>query len=286
KTNNSSMNDTDSLHVEQEPLEHGAAERRWRQPFTWLTFLTLGWLLYELTTQPTLGAVAVCLKFGWEDFRSAIWLRQVDPRRLRGRACFWLYLAWGLAKTAGVAGLMSFAFVAISPKGPAAKGPRWMALMEMVAWTGLTTLAGLVCAALTFAYSAALARWGGFKLWLSRDTHRARRRNEWPPYGPNVDENNRLDFLLIGALLFSFFPLLLFALLLPILAQFGDLFMGFYCVAVCLFLMFGFPVLVLHYRDRARRWLIASHPSECWDEDAASWPDADSMAETIGNPLE
>src|SRR5205823_1721793 len=52
----------------------------------------VGWALYELTTQPALGAVAVCLKFGWEDFRTARWLRRRDPNRRRGRACFWLYV--------------------------------------------------------------------------------------------------------------------------------------------------------------------------------------------------
>src|SRR5579883_2341719 len=139
-----------------EPLHNEEMQRRsWfsRLHLSWPMLFVAGWLLYELTTKPTLGAVAVCLKFGWEDFRTAIWLRRNDPRRLRGRACFWLYLASGLAKTAGVAGLMSIAFVAISPKGPAAQGPRWAAIMEMAAWTGLATLTGLACAIVALGYA-------------------------------------------------------------------------------------------------------------------------------------
>jgi len=65
-----------------------------------LGLLALCWVVYELTRQPALGAVAVCLKFGWEDFSAARWLWRRDPDRARGRCCSWLYFAWGLWKTA------------------------------------------------------------------------------------------------------------------------------------------------------------------------------------------
>src|SRR5947209_18895965 len=84
-----------------ENLEHPTADeerpgRGWHGPFTWTGLLAVGWVLYELTAQPAVGAVAVCLKFGWEDFRTALWLRRRDPDRRRGRACFWLYAGNGL----------------------------------------------------------------------------------------------------------------------------------------------------------------------------------------------
>lgn len=249
----------------------------------WPMLFLIGWLLYELTTQPTLGAVAVCLKFGWEDFRTAIWLRRNDPRRLRGRACFWLYLASGLAKTAGVAGLMSFAFVAVSPKGPAAQGPRGMAIIEMFASTGLTMTVGLASAVLSLAFSAAMARWGGFKLWLSRDIHSARRRNKWPPYGARIIQSNRLKFLLFVALFLVFLPLVLFASVLAvILAPIGG---QVVLINATSFLILGGIVFLLHYKDRMSRWLAASHPSECWDTDSEPPSEAESMAEMIGNPI-
>lgn len=265
---------------------HEETERRgWfdRLHLSWAMLFLVGWVLYELTTQPTVGAVAVCLKFGWEDFRAAIWLRRVDPRRLRGRACFWLYLASGLAKTAGIAGLMSFTFVAVSPKGPGAQGQRWAAIMDMAAWTGLATLVGLVCSIVTLGYAAALARWGGFKLWLSRDIHRARHRNDWPPYGSSIVQNNRLNFLLIVVLLVVFFPPVLVVIsMIAIFAQLGNLIgpmLGF-------FPTFGVPLLVLHGKDRLSRWLVASHPGECWDGEVASSLEGESMAEMLGNPID
>src|SRR5438552_14652063 len=88
--------------------------RRWHGAFTWTGLLVVGWALYELTTQPALGAVAVCLKFGWEDFRTARWLGRRDPDRRRGRAHFWLYAGNGLLKAAGVASVMTFAMVTVA----------------------------------------------------------------------------------------------------------------------------------------------------------------------------
>ena len=55
-------------------------------PFTWLGLLALAWIIVELTHQPALGAVAVCLKFGWEDFRTARWLYNTDPQLWRRRS--------------------------------------------------------------------------------------------------------------------------------------------------------------------------------------------------------
>src|SRR5262245_19924297 len=88
--------------------------RRWLRPFTWTGLLAIGWILYELTAQPALGAIAVCLKCGWEDFRTALWLQRRDPDRRRGSACFWLYAANGLCKTAAVAFIMSMAVVGVA----------------------------------------------------------------------------------------------------------------------------------------------------------------------------
>src|SRR5690606_5475257 len=67
----------------------------------WLSLpflLVVSWACYELTSQPSLAAMLLCLKFGWEDFRTGWWLRRTDPLRPRGAAGFWLYTSWGLWK--------------------------------------------------------------------------------------------------------------------------------------------------------------------------------------------
>lgn len=268
--------------------EEKAKRRGWfsRLNLSWPMLFLAGWILYELTTQSTLGAAAVCFTYGWEDFRAAIWLRRVDPWRLRGRAGFWLYLAWGLTKTGSAAIVMSLALVVISLKVPALQGPGGAAIMAMAAWTGLATLAGLGCAILTLAYAVALARWGGFKLWLSRDIHRARRYNYWPPYETSVAEDNRLETLLVGPLLIFFVALvpggiLFFLLLIPIIARFSY-FIG---IALGFYLLVAAPVLTLRYLDQMHRWLIASHPGECWHTSFEQPAQAESMAKMLDNPV-
>jgi hypothetical protein len=118
------VNESTPHHVEENffPDDSGGEPPRWRRPFTWVTLVAIGWVLYELTARPALGSVAVCIKFGWEDFRTALWLRRRDPYLLRGRACFWLHLASGLFRIASVAGLMSIAFIALGHTFPARPG--------------------------------------------------------------------------------------------------------------------------------------------------------------------
>src|SRR5437016_4928589 len=105
-------------------LDEEDVPSRRRNFLSWPAVLAAGWLFYELTAQPNLGAAVVCAKFGWNDFRTAWWLRRVDPDRRRAWACFWFYLASALWKTAITATvtIFAFAFVAASlrPAAPRA----------------------------------------------------------------------------------------------------------------------------------------------------------------------
>ncbi len=65
---------------------------------TWSMLLSVALIVYELTTEPVLGVVVVCIKFGWKDFLIAYWLWRVDANRPRARTFFWILLASGLAK--------------------------------------------------------------------------------------------------------------------------------------------------------------------------------------------
>ena len=88
---------------------------------SWLALVLIGCVIYELTQSPALGSVLVCLKFGWDDFLTARWLWRRDADRWRRASLFWLYLAWGLWKTAIVAFLMSLAFALVARQaGPPA----------------------------------------------------------------------------------------------------------------------------------------------------------------------
>ena len=62
----------------------------------WWLILAVACVVTELTAHPAIGVSVLCLKFGWDDFRTSAWLRHRDPNRQRGEVCSWFYLASGL----------------------------------------------------------------------------------------------------------------------------------------------------------------------------------------------
>jgi hypothetical protein len=230
-------------------------ESRWRLPFTWMGLLAVAWVVYELTHQPALGAIAICLKFGWEDFHTAYWLAWHDASRWRRWSTFWLYVAWGLWKTAVVAFLMSFAFAAFGPRKAAPGVPQ---VVLVFLGTFLTTLTGFALSTLLTAVAVLCAWWGGVRLWLDSAVHRARRLDCWPPAPFCEGRTNRLGSLLLTGLGLGF----LFVLLILLAAAPG----GAGGFAICFFLSITAPVMMLVARELISRQVWAESPYECWHE--------------------
>jgi hypothetical protein len=223
--------------------------RRWRLPFTWLGLLALGWVLYETTHQPALAAVALCLKFGWEDFAAARWLYRVDPDVRRARACCWLYFAWGLWKTAAVAFLMSVGFALAVPRGgPAPAGPA-AALLAFLG-TFLTTIVALAVSSVSTGCAVMLGWVGGQRLWLDSAVHHARTLECWPPSVLCEGRRNRFDVLLITSLAVWF--MVAVVVLLVVVPGVGFL------------LSVTSPVALLLAREVVSRQVRATTPQECW----------------------
>jgi hypothetical protein len=250
-------------------LPEEAPRRRWRLPFTWLGLLALAWIVYEVTHNPALGAVAVCLKFGWEDFRAARWLRRTDPDRRRGAACSWLYFGWGRWKTAAVAFLMSVGFAVVGHRIWAAPGG--VAALWAFLGTFLTTLVGLGLSTLATLRAVELAWRGGVRLWLGRPAHRARRGDHWPPTPLCEGYPNRLGYLLgttVAVLLVGV------SIFLVVLTAAGGLpALGLVTAAFLL----ASPLLLLLLRDALQSRVGARTPAECW-----GW--GGPPAETPGDP--
>ncbi len=76
----------DSRQDEKEPEVAGTRTRRFL--FSWSALLMLAFLIYEFSSQASLGIVVLCCKFGWEDFQTAWWLQKRDEYPSRARACF------------------------------------------------------------------------------------------------------------------------------------------------------------------------------------------------------
>jgi hypothetical protein len=278
------VNESTPHHVEENffPDDSGGEPPRWRRPFTWVTLVAIGWVLYELTARPALGSVAVCIKFGWEDFRTALWLRRRDPYPLRGRACFWLHLASGLFRIASVAGLMSIAFIALGHTFPARGLAAWRDLLRVLCWTALTTFAGMSCSALSIGCAAVLAWRAGIKLWLGNETHRARQRGVWPPYHSNHPMVNHYGSLLVivfASMAIPLFLIVFIAFVLLVVNKNPNLLNGVLALLAFFLVVVGGPIVLLWSRDLFYNRLAAKQPGECWDCGDKSSPETESMAE-------
>lgn len=249
-----------------EPSERRA--NRWANALSVPALLFIAWVLYELTSQPALAVATICLKFGWDDARTAWWLRRRDANRRRGRALFWFYLAFGLWKVAITASLMIFAYILLRFMGWLGGGAGRQVVGALV-----TAFTGIFFAGLLACWAVLLAWWFGLKLWLHHRLHQARRRNAWPPPCWLTGERNFAGMLLGTTLFASGMPLLLLALLTIARQALGPLQPG--NPAARLVLM-GFPVgclvlaglLVWLVRGAAGRRVFARTPAECWPQQA------------------
>jgi hypothetical protein len=243
--------------------EHKPITSRWASLLTLPVLLVIGLILYELTEQPALGVAAICVKFGWEDFRTAFWLRRTDPHWRRGKALFWLYLASGLWKMAITASLMIFAYILLNMMGALGQGAG-----RQVAGAMLTAFAGIVLATVTACWAVVLALAWRIKCWLNSGVHYARRKNVWPPPVGWCGANNATGMLLGTSLFAALVPMLFVSLALlvnqvlgaPPRGPLGLMVMGSFPL-LCLLLVLGLAWIV---RRVLRPRIFAATPAECW----------------------
>jgi hypothetical protein len=233
--------------------------RRWRHSLSWYALFLVGWLLYEYTSQPGLAAAVTCAKFGWADWRSAWWLRRVDPDERRGRTCFRFYLAYGLWKVALMASVVMFVLLVISsavrrrPAGAPGGG-----MSPAVA--GVLAAAG-VGFGLSF-FMTYLSLWSALrnrvKVWLGAAPHLARTRRYWPP---SSGQHNAAPFVTVTTLVITLWFAVFGA------AQAGMVLgPGPATLALLALLALASPltVFVLKYLERR---VFARRPEECWPPD-------------------
>jgi hypothetical protein len=255
------------------------ASRRHGNLMSWPALLAVGWLLYEVTAQPNLGAAIVCVKFGWNDFRAAFWLRRMDSNRKRARACFWFYLASGLWKVAITATvtIFAFAFLAASlrPAQPRAAPPPRPDLPSWFAGVMLTALLGFGLSTIATGIALCLAARHGVRFWLSSSVHHYVRRNVWPPYDQYRFPTNHASLILLTALILVLAPVVI-TVCIGVAAAVGGGPLA--ALSVVLVIMGCGPVVVLMLRDIFDSRFVATTPWECWGReelDDPEWADSD-----------
>jgi hypothetical protein len=266
--------------LDQPDAPAAAPGRHW---LSWTALAAVGLLVYELTTQPALGATMLCLKAGWRDLRTAVWLWRTDPNRGRGGACFWLYAASGLWKTALTGVAVFFTVSALSGlyilaqvrAGRGAANRPVQLLPPEVLLTGfLVALVGFGLSSLTSYLALVLALRHRVRLWLNAAVHQARSRNVWPPL---FGRDNRIGRLFVTAALVMYFalgPMLILAAALVFRHALGWRLpppVGVLVTATWVFAV-G-PGVSISIVDMKRR-VAALRPSDCWGTDPLPDPDA------------
>lgn len=252
-------------------LEEEPAPQGWTSYLTWPVLLSIGWLIWELTHKPALGAMAVCVKFGLNDYLTARWLSRIDGDRARGHSCFWLYLSSGLYKTAITGSILAIAITVLAavlkPRGLQPQAPilDWQGLREAFLGAALTTVGGFMLSVLMSHLALVWAMRYKVKLWLDHEIHQARRKNTWPTCFPAAGRANRAEFPIIVSLVFS----LGFVTLGTLIAT-TILFRNFggwaFLTGMGLALMVFATGLRWFFRgtEHLRRAVFARTPEECW----------------------
>ncbi|GDY09332.1 hypothetical protein LBMAG52_28180 [Planctomycetia bacterium] len=248
----------------------------------WWLILTVAVVVTELTAHPSIGVIVLCFKFGWNDFRTAHWLRRRDPNRRRGAVCSWFYLSSGLWRVCSWSFALMFIaiifFVATEPPQarPANRPnadpdlpPEVMTCMAM--WMG-----SFVVATLLTLLSVCFAWRRPVKVWISRSVSESRRLNEWPPRpAPRLrPDPNLLNCWMVssGAGLFVLLFIIGVAALMASFDaakplgpagnnQWADVVFG---VIVGVFVPIGSAFLILVFGGMTFKRIGAGSPTECW----------------------
>ncbi len=235
--------------VTEEPAA-GQSSSRWTEHISWGAMLPLGWLIYELTAQPSFAVVVACARFGWNDFLTAHWLLRTDPEHGRGRTCFWFYVASGLWKVTVAAfvitGSILILMVVLNGKPP-------RGLID----AGLTAAVGITLMAIIPLIGVLHARVFKVKVWIDSTIHVYRRHDIWPPQATGI--NSTMGLL---------FP----ALLVPVtVTALVSIQWGIWSLLACVFLE-GLYIWMLF------RGVTAHDPADCWGSVDVALSPTDELA--------
>jgi hypothetical protein len=178
-------------HEDPDFEQNVVAPYSWMRRVDWPLLIVLGLLVYEVAALQVIGAMVACSKLGWQDLRTAFWLRRRDTDAQRGWTYFWLYVTWALNKIVISAFLVTLALSSIGGDG----GP-WMSALAQV-------IIGLLFLVVSASVTIGRALRHGTILWLSPDMHRARRADEWPPTPYLQERMNRAKLLLVPTALLA-----------------------------------------------------------------------------------
>lgn len=246
----------------------------WHSAWLWIVLGAAAIVAVELI-DPAAGVVVLSLKFGWNDWTSAIWLLRTDPVARRGRSCFWFHLALGFWRvcvwTFALTMVLSIVMAAI--EGHQQNGQQ---LPKHFIVAGMTWTISLVVATAVTMVAVASAWTNRVRVWVDSTVGRSRQRQMWPPMASGTNAVRRMIIagLIVPTTIASVVSLVTVINLLQQAIgvppagpnQVANVWEPIVIGGAC-FLTIALPaVLVMVGAELLRRRVEASSPVQCWPE--------------------
>lgn len=255
-----SSSDVDTFQIEESPRAPWSV---WEDAWSWV-FPLVAFFIFESFANPGVSVVIACLKFGYADFRTALWLRS-DPNPLRGQAHAMMYASRGcfVVTACGFACLMIVGLF----EQLIVKNNAFMVLEELIVTALVVAFAGAILgmALIGFGFRK-ICRLQG-PIWMDPTIHRARRQNRWD----NVCYGYRNGFRRLAGTVIGVSSLILLLLTgaLFIMTFFAppnpnDSLIRRLVCAMVLFLYLGVPSLLIIWSGLKARRFAARDPETVW----------------------
>lgn len=240
---------------------------KWMARGAFFVLGVLAFAAFELTTNPALSTILLCVKFGFRDFGTAAWLWRRDPNKSRGFSCWCWYSARAFFKICTASFIFAigvvFVFNAVHGVDFANNAPpvHWVAALAL--WLACCAFATVLC------FTGACAAWfSRSKVWVGVEARHARKRNAWPPEAldePSGESNfNRARGVAISSALSALGLTFMFVILGPGLTWENSVIIPF-VLAAASSPFWGWALVRRPARLLGARILAAS-PADCWGE--------------------
>ncbi|MBI5757168.1 MAG: hypothetical protein HZA46_01470 [Planctomycetales bacterium] len=247
------------------------SEETQHSAWLWIVLGAAAFAAVELIN-PATGVVVLSLKFGWNDWATAVWLRRTDPIPRRGRSCFWFQVALGCWRVCvGTFAIM----IALSILMAIIGGPQQQNGQQLPSHFILFCMTwgiSLLVATLITSVAILSAWWNRVRVWADTSIGRSQQANTWPPVVMGI--NRVRPMILVGLALPVTIPSVACMLVVINVVQqaiggpnpAANFWEPILIIGACVSMIVLPAVLVMVGTELIGRRINAISPIECWPE--------------------